>query len=89
MILYVKKSHIGQYIRPLSKVGIRSRFNLAAISFPLSPELGKRIISQRLNQHTHTQKASDEAIKLNVPLKFLRTNLPFNNITRTFETRGL
>lgn len=36
--LYVKKSHIGQYISPLVIVGIRSRFNLAAISSPFSPE---------------------------------------------------
>nr|GMD94633.1 hypothetical protein Iba_chr15aCG4410 [Ipomoea batatas]GME00250.1 hypothetical protein Iba_chr15fCG3590 [Ipomoea batatas] len=35
--LYVKKSQNGQYKRPDINVGSRSRFNLAAISFPLSP----------------------------------------------------
>lgn len=50
MTLYVKKSHIGQYIRPFNKVGIRSRFNLAVISYPLSPEIG---IANTNQKHAH------------------------------------
>lgn len=53
MTLNVKKSQKGQYIRPVSKVGSRSRFNLATISFPLSPELEKEIFSQTLRKHTN------------------------------------
>lgn len=35
--LKVTKSQMGQYMRPLTNVGSRSRFNLATISSPLSP----------------------------------------------------
>lgn len=38
MNLKVMKSHMGQYMMPLTRVGTRSRFNLAMISSPLSPE---------------------------------------------------
>lgn len=89
MTLYVRKSHKGQYIRPFSKVGIRSRFNLATISFTFSPGHGKRMISQRSNQTsklTHMQKvskqATDEATIPKPPLKFSRTRMPVNKMTK-------
>lgn len=43
--LYVAKSQTGQYKRPFLRVGRRSRFNLATISSPLSPELSGQISS--------------------------------------------
>lgn len=38
MNLNVMKSHMGQYMMPLSSVGTKSRFNRATICSPLSPE---------------------------------------------------
>lgn len=38
MNLKVMKSHNGQYIAPFTNVGTKSRFNLAMISPPFSPE---------------------------------------------------
>lgn len=40
MNLKVTKSHTGQKRAPLNNVGSRSRFNLAIISGPLSPDIG-------------------------------------------------